>query len=375
MAEMLPPSPMHPPPAPLSPPPSLPPAPAAPPAFTAKVDWTQLIWVLGGVYTAVALAVVSFSVFRLYRSKTSPQTNHPGTIEQGAASPPVVVATPVVVQATPVSSDGVRLMQATRTPSYRTVKRQNSAWRVNSAPQVDLQSIERAIKMGFIRKVYSILATQLLVTCGIVTGAIYLSFEIPAGEAGPDPSKLTEFGYGVLTRPWIIWVLFVPLLIILCCLHAMKNTYPCNYILLALFTIIESWTLAYVCVAYYSRGFGDQIILSLAVTTGIFLALTVFTMQSKIDWNFLGPGLYACLWILILWSWFSFWLVPASDFTARSLVSLFGAIVFCGFIIYDTNLIMKHLGVDDYIIAAIELYLDFINLFLYLLQFLSACSE
>ena len=37
----------------------------------------------------------------------------------------------------------------------------------------------------------------------------------------------------------------------------------------------------------------------------------------------------------------------------------------------DTNMIMKYLGVDDYIIAAIELYLDIVNLFLFLLMLLS----
>ena len=34
-------------------------------------------------------------------------------------------------------------------------------------------------------------------------------------------------------------------------------------------------------------------------------------------------------------------------------------------------MIMKYLGVDDYIIAAIELYLDIVNLFLFLLMLLS----
>ena len=38
-------------------------------------------------------------------------------------------------------------------------------------------------------------------------------------------------------------------------------------------------------------------------------------------------------------------------------------------------MIMKHMGVDDYIIAAIELYLDVINLFLFLLSLLSASSR
>ena len=37
--------------------------------------------------------------------------------------------------------------------------------------------------------------------------------------------------------------------------------------------------------------------------------------------------------------------------------------------------IMKHFGVDDYVIAAIELYLDVINLFLFLLQLLTGAAR
>ena len=36
---------------------------------------------------------------------------------------------------------------------------------------------------------------------------------------------------------------------------------------------------------------------------------------------------------------------------------------------------MKYFGVDDYIIAAVELYLDVINLFRYLLMLLAASSR
>jgi len=41
-----------------------------------------------------------------------------------------------------------------------------------------------------------------------------------------------------------------------------------------------------------------------------------------------------------------------------------------GYILYDTSQIMHHLGPDDYVEGAISLYLDLINLFLYLLEFL-----
>ena len=39
-------------------------------------------------------------------------------------------------------------------------------------------------------------------------------------------------------------------------------------------------------------------------------------------------------------------------------------------ILYDTSMIMHYMGPDDYIMAAVTLYLDIINLFLYLLELL-----
>merc|ERR1719229_1830563 len=51
-----------------------------------------------------------------------------------------------------------------------------------------------------------------------------------------------------------------------------------------------------------------------------------------------------------------------------------GAILFCGYIVFDTHRVMEVYGPDDAIVAAIELYLDVINLFMYLLELLSAMS-
>ena len=47
------------------------------------------------------------------------------------------------------------------------------------------------------------------------------------------------------------------------------------------------------------------------------------------------------------------------------------ALVFVGFIVYDTHVVINRLSYDEYIIGAINLYLDFINLFLFILQLLS----
>lgn len=52
-----------------------------------------------------------------------------------------------------------------------------------------------------------------------------------------------------------------------------------------------------------------------------------------------------------------------------------GAILFSLFIIFDTHMMMHKLSAEEYIMAAINLYLDIINLFLHILRFLNAAKS
>lgn len=55
----------------------------------------------------------------------------------------------------------------------------------------------------------------------------------------------------------------------------------------------------------------------------------------------------------------------------RMMIACIGAIVMCGFIVYDTDDLIKRYTYDDYIWAAIAIYGDIINLFIYLLTILN----
>jgi hypothetical protein len=307
-----------------------------------------LVGTLVCAYTLVMLTV--FSCWMCKRRRTQ-------VVAASAEGAPMAVAgEPLLVE--PPSDQSLF--------KVRTVNRGRSALLAGStSPGAHLAVIEKQIRMAFIRKVYALLSTQLLFTVAIVVGFIKLAF--PSWEA----TQVSQFGEGVLNNWWVIWAAFVPLLLIICCLHSVKNSYPFNYGALMLFTLIESVVVAIICTIYFSAGFGTQILIAASVTMGIFLVLTLFTLQSKVDWGFLGPGLSAALFIMIFWLWLTFWLVPYTSFAFQQMYSLFGAIIFVGFIIYDTNQILRVFGVDDWLIAAIELYLDVLNLFLFLLQLLS----
>jgi FtsH-binding integral membrane protein len=49
---------------------------------------------------------------------------------------------------------------------------------------------------------------------------------------------------------------------------------------------------------------------------------------------------------------------------SHMIYGIVGCIIFCAFIVYDTDALIKRHQYDEYMLAAIELYLDAINLFL-----------
>ena len=61
---------------------------------------------------------------------------------------------------------------------------------------------------------------------------------------------------------------------------------------------------------------------------------------------------------------------PMNIITGMS-TNISGSVIFSLFIIYDTHMIMRRLSPEEYIFAAINLYLDIINLFLHILKMMS----
>jgi FtsH-binding integral membrane protein len=208
------------------------------------------------------------------------------------------------------------------------------------------------IKAGFIRKVYSILALQLLMT--MMGSALFMFHE---------PTRMH-----VLTSPNMMMTATLLPFGFLLALFCYKDKHPVNMALLGGFTLCMSYSVGVVCAVYYQTGYGIVVFQALILTSAVFVALTTYTFVTKRDFSFLGAGLFSALFILIIWSILN----SLFDFGAgsRMVFALLGALLFCGYILFDTSMILHHYGPDDYIMAAIALYLDLINLFLYMLELL-----
>merc|ERR1712072_259296 len=208
------------------------------------------------------------------------------------------------------------------------------------------------VKAGFLRKVYSLLSLQLLFT--VASSAFFMFHE---------PTR-----YFVLANQgMLVGAAIAPLPFILL-LHCYQYRHPLNLALLGGFTLCLSYTVGVVCAMYYEQHYGPAVLQALVLTAAVFISLSSYVLVTKKDFSFLGGGLFAGLIILIVWSimnsFFDFGL------GGRMVFSLVGALIFVGYILYDTSLLVHHFGPDDYVVATVRLYLDIINLFLYLLELL-----
>lgn len=106
------------------------------------------------------------------------------------------------------------------------------------------------------------------------------------------------------------------------------------------------------------------------ITAGLFIGLTLFSCQTKYDFTSWIPYLFGALWGLILMGFVSAFMPRSSG--VELAYSGLAALVFSGYILVDTQLIMRHYHVEEEIAAAISLYLDIINLFLAILRILNS---
>jgi len=140
--------------------------------------------------------------------------------------------------------------------------------------------------------------------------------------------------------------------------------------LLALFAFagLQGLSIGQIVNFYMRTANGSTTVAEAAGLTAVaFIGLSAYVHISRKDFSFMSGMLNVGIWVLVIASLIGFF-VPSQAYQL-AMASL-GAILFSGFILYDTSAII-HGGETNYIIAAMRLYLDIINLFLDLLQLLS----
>lgn len=115
------------------------------------------------------------------------------------------------------------------------------------------------------------------------------------------------------------------------------------------------------------------VICTAASTMAMFLGLTSYALlMTDDDLNILGGLLVSLIYVFIPVIIFCF-LFP--NFFIYFLIQGFIVVLISIYIVYDTRLIITKMSFDDYIIAAILLYVDIINLFIFLLALFGSVAS
>lgn len=145
--------------------------------------------------------------------------------------------------------------------------------------------------------------------------------------------------------------------------------YVKNTATLFLFTGISGLALGPLLAAFVHAGLSSVVGEAVFMTGGVFTGLTFYALTTKRDLSMMSGMLFAGLMVILVGGLINL-------FVQSSIVSLamaaMGAVIFSGFIVYETQQLKQAPWVIPPAVAALSMYLNILNLFLDLLRLLAA---
>lgn len=215
------------------------------------------------------------------------------------------------------------------------------------SPQFTAGTLVRtgAERAQLVRRTYSLVFVSVLIT---IAGAMF---------ALSQPRVLQA----VAEHPWITMLAtFAPLFFAM----RARDAFPMNIALVLLFTFAEGVFISPLLYIYGQRQPG-LITQAALLTIGAFGVLTAYAFTSRRDFSAWGSFFTVGLWVLIGSMLLNFFFKsPGFDLALASITVL----VFSGLLVFDTWRIRNVFGPNDYVAAAVQIYLDLLNLFLAILR-------
>ena len=220
----------------------------------------------------------------------------------------------------------------------------------------------------YMLRVYNLMALGLVITgiaaYGVFTAAV-------AGDAGGQ-MQLTQFGQVMYASPLKWLVMFAPLIaFFFLAFRINKMSVAAAQTAFWVYAALTGISLSTIFLVYT----GQSVVQTFFITAASFGALSLWGYTTKRDLSGMGSFLFMGLIGIIIASIVNIFLGSSA---LQFAISVIGVLVFAGLTAYDTQQIkeMYYEGDDatvsgrKAIMGALRLYLDFINLFMFLLQFL-----
>lgn len=225
----------------------------------------------------------------------------------------------------------------------------------NILNSVEDETIKAKLRNDFIRKVFSIVTYQLIIT--------FLFIILCHTKLIKEFLKNSPILCTLLVITSIIW--FIVATCVVSCNREIARKVPQNYILLFSITLSES----IICSAASLQYSFDIVVTSIILTIGAATAIIMYTLKSKTDLSWVKMGLLSLASQILFFGFLNLFL--KSPFL-HLLYSFLATTFIAMYLVYDVQLISGKFGneysIDDYIFASMELYIDIIRLFLEILR-------
>ena len=184
----------------------------------------------------------------------------------------------------------------------------------------------------------------------------------------------------IMSSRWIVWGLFIAEIALVFYVTARidRLSLTAATMIFVLYSVLNGATLSVIFLAYTMQSIASVFF----ITAGTFAAMSLIGYFTKTDLSSLGKMLMMALIGLIIATLVNVLLIKSGGFSL--IISYVGVLIFVGLTAYDTQKIkMMLVQADDVtedaqkiaLMGSLSLYLDFINLFLYLLRIFGGNRE
>ncbi|CAB3397335.1 unnamed protein product [Caenorhabditis bovis] len=215
----------------------------------------------------------------------------------------------------------------------------------------NLQFNEKSIRAAFVRKVFSIIFLMLL---GVTILTAIPWFHRPTMQMIRRNNALYFGGY----------IVFLITYLSLACCKSARRSFPMNVILTAIFT----FAIGVMTMVITSRHDIISVLLALIITTFTVLAVVIFSVTTKFDITAHTGYIAIFSFAFIIFSFVAFIFTIFVKVKILLIIYAFiGTILFMVYLCLDIQMLMGgkkiEISPEDYIFAAVEIFLDIIQIF------------
>ncbi|XP_061879117.1 protein lifeguard 1 [Entelurus aequoreus] len=210
---------------------------------------------------------------------------------------------------------------------------------------------DKAVRRAFVRKVFSILTLQLVFTFTVVS--VFTFSDVV--------KKAVQYNFYAYISSFCI---FAVVAIALSCCQSLSRRHPWNIVSLVIVTISLSYVVGTMASYHDTRA----VIITMASTLAISFTIIAFSAQTRYDLSICHGLLLVLAVDLLMFGVFSTFYY---SYIAEVCYGSLGALLYALFLMFDCQLMMGLMGhrldPEEYVTAALMIYLDIMLIFIYLL--------